>query len=578
MTITADLALPQRTWLVRAITTRSRIRPGDMLVVGGYALVALWVTRNLWARPDAVPSANMADPGFFEWMLVHAVRIFTHGEHPFFTPQLNAPSGVNVMANTGLLGLTVPLVPVTALFGAPVAFVVLLTAGVAGTATAWYAMLRRYVTRGRLSAALGGGFAGFAPGMVNHVNSHPNLVCQFLVPLIVFRALTLRSVRGGVVLGLLVTWQAFVNEELLFLTALAVLIFVVTYAANRPEEVRGRARPFLAGIGAAAVTAGVLLVYPLWFQFFGPQHYHGLPDWVQAYGADLASYPAFPKLSLAHGDGTISPTPEENTFFGAPLLDALVVIVVWLRRRPVVRALAAVAVVFFVLSLGASVNLHGHAVLTNAPWAWLRTLPLFDSVLPIRLGLVLVPVFAILVALSVDAARRYRFGTVWLVALSLAMLPLVPVPVPVTDAPRVPAFFTSGAWRDYVTGDRTVVSADPSVWFGGITAMRWDNATGHGYRMVGGYFLGPDATGRGQYGPALLPTARLLYDVVGGAGRPAIGPPERAQAASDLRSWQAGLVVLAADAPHHDDLRAVLDALLGSGREVSDVVVWPVSG
>ncbi len=44
-------------------------------------------------------------------------RIFTHGENPLFTPQLNAPDGVNLMANTGLLGLTVPLVPVTLLFG-----------------------------------------------------------------------------------------------------------------------------------------------------------------------------------------------------------------------------------------------------------------------------------------------------------------------------------------------------------------------------------------------------------------------------------------------------------------------------
>ena len=180
-------------------------------------------------------------------------RIFTHGENPFFTPQLNAPDGVNLMANTGLLGLTVPLVPVTLLFGPAVALTVLLTGGLTATAWAWYHVLSRHVV-GYWPAALAGGlFAGFAPGMVNHVNGHADLVSQFLIPFIAWRALSLRTARDGVVLGLLITWQAFLNEELLFQTGLAVAVFVAAYAAFRPAEVRARVRPFLAGLWPAVL-------------------------------------------------------------------------------------------------------------------------------------------------------------------------------------------------------------------------------------------------------------------------------------------------------------------------------------
>ena len=146
-----------------------------------------------------------------------------------------------MMANTGMLGLTVPLVPVTLLFGPAVAFTLMLTGGLTATAWAWYHVLSRHIVGRRSAAFVGGLFAGFAPGLVNHTSGHPDLVCQFLIPFIVWRAISMRGVRDGVVLGLLVTWQAFLNEELLFQTGLAVAVFVAAYAVFRPAQVRARA-------------------------------------------------------------------------------------------------------------------------------------------------------------------------------------------------------------------------------------------------------------------------------------------------------------------------------------------------
>jgi hypothetical protein len=558
-----------------------------------YLMLALWVTARLWRAPGRLdPETNNTDTAFFEWALIHATRIFTHGENPFLTPQLNAPLGVNMMANTGLLGLTIPLVPVTLLFGASVSLLVMLAFGLASTATAWFYVFSRHLVNSRLAAAVAAGFCGFAPGMVNHANSHPNLLAQFLIPFIFWRALTLGApvpdgarwtvVRRGVVLGLLVVGQAFLNEELLFLYALAAAIFVAVYAVFRPRMVAAQIPRFLAGLGVAIAVAVPLLAYPLWFQFAGPQHYRGLPEFVLGYGANLATFTAFPKVSLMHGPGNLSPQPEENSFFGWPLLLVLLVAVVWLWRRVSVRALVVVGLIFATLSLGATVQYKDHT-LGPGPWKKLNSLPLFDTVVPTRLALVAIPVIGVLLAIAIQAAvapeggswvlpRPVRYG--WLLLLAAALIAIAPRPLPVQPRAAVPAFFASGDWRPYVPPGTSVLSADVSVWYGGIFGMHWGNAAGQDYRVVGGYFLGPDWTGRGTYGGQGRPTSDLLGGVLGGGQVPAIGDDQRRQAVEDIRYWDAAIVVLAPGTANADALHQALNGLFGPGRQVDDVWLW----
>jgi hypothetical protein len=559
-------------------------RWADVAVVVLYLVLALWVTSGLWRHVGALALVNGgSDVRFFEWALVHATRIFTHGENPFFTPQLNAPNGVNLVANTGLLGLTVPLVPVTLLFGPAVAFTVMLTGALTATAWAWYYVLSRHMVGYWPAGVIGGLFAGFAPGLVTQVNGHPDLVSQFLIPFIVWRAITLRTVRGGVVLGLLITWQAFLNEELLLMIAMAVAIFVVVYAVFRPAEVRARVTPFLTGLGPALLTAGVLLAYPLWFQFFGPQSYRGLPGLVLGYGTDVRAFAAFAESSLVrHGasHSSYGGPPEENTFFGAPLLIAVGLIVVWLWRRVAVRALTAVALVFAVLALGRTVKVGGHTVLARGPMSLLDHLPLFGSVVPTRFGLALIPVIAILLAFSVHAAATasvswLRYG--WTLVLAAALLPIAPTPVLAEPAAPVPGFFTSGQWRQYVPAGQSVFAVNSVFWVGSFSTMAWDNATGQEYRMVGGYFLGPSEHGAGIYGPALRPTAKLLINVVDYGASTRITAAQRAAFRADLRYWNAAIVVLSPAAPHYEQLRYVLDQLTGqAARQVPGALWWDV--
>src|SRR5205814_7875437 len=97
--------------------------PVDLRVAALYLLGGLWLTLHLWVDLNGrVLVSFPPDHYLFEFWLSHAARIFTHGENPFFTTQLNYPFGVNVMANTAMFGMTIPLVPVTLLFGPKASF------------------------------------------------------------------------------------------------------------------------------------------------------------------------------------------------------------------------------------------------------------------------------------------------------------------------------------------------------------------------------------------------------------------------------------------------------------------------
>jgi hypothetical protein len=161
--------------------------------------------------------------------------------------------------------------------------------------------------------------------------------------------------------------------------------------------------------------------------------------------------------------------------------------------------------------------------------------------------------------------------------LAAVLLPIAPTPVLAGPAAPVPAFFTSGQWATYVPDGQSVLSGNPRGGSASFTAMSWDNATGQGYRMVGGYYLVPDAHGRGAYGGRGRPTTMLLTSIVRFGGSRRITAAQRAAFRADVRYWHTAIVVLSPYAPHHDELRSAIDQLAGEpGRQVQGVLVWDV--
>jgi hypothetical protein len=514
---------------------------GDLAAIGAFCLAGVYLTSGLLPDPGGLHVAgNRQDSVQLQWLLTHATRLFTHGESPLFTTLVNAPFGVNLMANTSILAFALPLAPVTLAFGPGVSALVLLTLAPAATAAAWYHVMSRHIVGSRPAAFLGGLFAGFAPAMVSHDTGHPNIVAQFVLPYLLLAVLRLRepgrAVRTGLRLAALVVVQVFINEEMLFLTAVTILLFLLAVLVLRPSVVLGHLRAGLVAAGVAAGVAGVILAYPLWYQFFGPMAYRGLPTFVLDYGTDLASFPAFASESLVgpSADRSLSANlTEQNAFYGWPLLVVLAVIVVWLRRDLVVRGLTATALLLAILSLGRTVTVHCTATGVWAPWALVSHLPLFDSVVPTRLTLFVTPLIAILLALAVARAAEGRtrsdgtgavdaggglgrIGAATLVAAVLAALGLIaPTPIDVAPNSATPHFFTSGAWRR-VIGDGGCVLPVHLDWDENVDVMQWQLAADLRFVTPGGYYLAPAPTGtdrRANFGPEYLRTVQRLLTV-----------------------------------------------------------------
>nr|WP_240033246.1 hypothetical protein [Micromonospora globbae] len=576
---------PARRWR----WTRRRL---DLAVYGLFLLAALWVTSRIWMDPAGrVASLYSSDPAQVQFFLAHSVRVVLHGEFPFYTDQFNYPDGVNLMANTAILALGIPMVPVTLLFGPAVSFVLLVTLGLAGTAAAWYRMLSRHVVRNPLAAAVGGWFCGFSPAMLSHANWHPNIISQYLLPFIVWRVLVLtrsrRPVRDGVLLALLVTVQAFINEEILLFTALACGVFLLAVVVQEPARWSAAWRPLAVGLSACAVLAGALLAYPLYIQFAGPMAYHGLSDAVRDYGNDIAAFfaPGSPTLGgNERANANLAPNySEENAFFGWSLALLAVGIVLWLRREVLVRALAATGVVFAVLSLGERISWWHREVVTG-PWEWLVRLPLLDAVVPTRFGLITSVMIGILLALAVERAwslplaDRRTVRTLTVAGLVLALLPIAPMPLRVVSRPPVPEFITADRWRAYVGPDQTLVPI-PVPSMGNTNGMRWAAATNLDFKIPGGYFLAPrngNTGDPGRFGGRPSGVGRLLEEVATTGRTPELDDRQRRRSLDELRRWRAAILVLPVGQQNAEPLRRTVEQLVGPGRRELDVWVWDV--
>lgn len=576
---------------------RKRSREFDLGVLGAALALAAWVTSGLLGSPNhMVVEVNRGDQALFEWLLAYSAHSLTHAQNPLWTTLLNAPDGVNLALNTSVVLVGWLFAPLTLTAGASVSFVVILTLNLATTAYAWYHVISRHLTTSRLAAVVGGLFCGFAPGLISHANAHLNFTGQFLVPVIIWRVLSLRqegkALRNGALLGLLLAIQWSIGAEVMFFTALGVGLFCLIYAALNASTVAAYVRRFAGGLGIAAAVSGLLLSYPLYLLFAGPQRYHGTGFDQRIHAEDMLAYGAYPRLSLAGFfglDGQLAPNPtEENSFFGWPLVLLVIGCLIVLWRRPAVRALGLTALAFVVLSFGNNAKIDGRITEVPMPYRALSELPFFNSALPARLALIVVPIVGLLLALAIDALRsgvtRRPVAIAWVVAFAVALVPLLPLPVPVTERAPVPQFFTSGTWRQYVSSG-TLVAVPPTndLYPDG---QRWQTSAfedGDQFRLVGGFFLGPGGpNGRGQIGPILRPTARLLITVTETGLAPVVTSADRDQARLDLQYWQADVVVLSdggagiAWTPRHDALLSTLTDLLGPPQRVEDVYLWRV--
>ncbi|GGL97380.1 DUF2079 domain-containing protein [Micromonospora yangpuensis] len=588
--------------------TSTRDRRVDLLVVLVAVALALWVTSGLWRGPDTrAVTVNSSDQAFFEWLLSYGAHALTHGQNPFYTYLINVPDGANLAVNTSVTVYAVLFAPVTYLLGPSVSFLVILTLNLAATALAWYWLLARHLVGSRLAAGVGALFIAYSPGMVSHANAHLNWTAGWLVPLLIWRLFALRRpehlLRNGILFGVTVAVAFSIAAEGLFFTALALGVFVGVWALHpaRRGEVRAALPSFLRGLGITAVTAGVLLSYPLWLHFAGPQRFHGTGFDPVIHAEDIAAFGAYPQRSVAGAAGLetgLAPNPtEENSFFGVPLLVLAVAafVALWRRatpaRRATLTALGTTAVVFTVLSWGPQIKVNGHRYDVPLPFDLLGRLPVVNAALPSRLALVVAPVIGLLLAYLIDQLRtapgRHRWTRpAWAVGYAVALLPLLPLPLLTIEREPIPTFITAGTWREYVSPGGVLtpiplpldVTPDGQRWQAYALAHRQGE-----FALPAGFFLGPGGPdGRGRIGPPPR-TFDTLMDQAGRTGLvPIITEGSVEMSRADLRYWGVQAVVLP-DRVHGakypidvDALRRTATALLGKPQRVADVWLWQV--
>jgi dolichyl-phosphate beta-glucosyltransferase len=160
-------------------------------------------------------------------------------------------------------------------------------------------------------------------------------------------------------------------------------------------------------------------------------------------------------------------------------------------------------------------------------------------------------------------------------AVAAALIPIVPTPIPANAAPVTPAFITSGAWKQYVPAGHALVPV-PDTSPGDPVAMVWLAESGGGFRLPGGYFIGPGADGRGVYGASpVRPTTEVLQEVASTGYAPAVTERMRQDLRADLAFWRASALVMPDNVKHAEIVRHFVDQLTGrTGTRVQDVTVW----
>ncbi len=592
-----------------------------------YLLAALAVTLWLWRDPASrTVAGNANDTDQLAWFLRYDATAVAHLRLPaLVTTAMNAPQGVNAMWNTFMQLPGMLLAPVTLLFGPQSALTVFMTAGFAGSATAMFACLRRWQVS-TASAALAGAVYGFSPALLHSAIGHYDLQFAVLPPLIIDVGLRLAlgrvsAVRGGLWLGLLVTAQLFITEETLLGTAMAGVIIVVVLAVSRPRAVADKIKTTAAGLAVAAGVTAVLAGYPLWVQFFGPLYQHGSPFTTDFFKNDLSAFVVPSSYLLFHTAGSAAQAaryqghlPEYLGYLGWPLLIVLVAAAVVCWRRLPVRAAAVTAAVLGVFSLGGTLLFAGHEHTgITLPWYWLQGLPVLSAALPDRFSIIADGAAAALLAFSADAAvtalagfaarRRSPLASGWrpaAVVLScavLAVLPIVPRPLPAAAATPLPPGWSAvfASLRLPASASVLVVPLPMSTF---TEPLRWQADTGEPGSMVGGYFMGPAWNGHAYTDGSGTPPAGLYLNAMWlksgqglpaalGASVPASAYPgstsyvpvtavTNAKMRAQIAAWRVTAVV--AVTKRNSLLGRYLTALLGPpAAAAGDVLAWRVS-
>ena len=545
------------------------------MVLAGFVLLCVAIFLPADLHPTTVLiGATTADNSQHAWFLRWLPYALATHRNPLFSTSVIGADGVNLMWNTWIPLPALVLSPVTLLAGPVAAFDLAVTLGVALSGWSMYLAASRLVRR-TSAAVLAGAAYGFSPFLFDQsYTGHSNLVVAVVPPLLLLSLHTilarqdLSARRAGLALGGLLVAQFYITEELLASELLMALIGAVGVAVIARSEVALRWRHVARAAAWALALFIPLTIYPLWFQFLGPQVPRAVLADRNFFVTDLLNIvlpstaqgvePPFAAAVAAHYTGN---SGEWGGYVGIPML-AVVGWTLWHQwHRSLVRVLGATAGAALLLSLGASLHVGGADTHVPLPGAMLAHLPVLDDLVAARFAVYVALACALLLGIFVDGLPRTRWGLRTCIGacvlVSASYLP--PLPFPSRSVPT-PAYFTASPSSSTAATVALVVPFSHD--FDSTEAMLWQAQSGMAFSMPEGYIINRQPTGLAGQGPPPSVTGRALAGVAAGRGG-ALTPSLRAAVLLELRRWGIGVVVLG-PSDHRGALRTFLSALLGA--------------
>ena len=587
---------PSRRWLVTA----------SVAVV--YLALSVLANRSAWAHGIAhsIQTSGGNDVPEEIWFLAQTPWVLLHGHNPLVNDWLNAPVGVNLMDNTTMPLLGIVGFPITVLFGPIATYNVLIDLAIFASALSFFAMARRFVTW--WPAAFVGGLAyGFSPFTAATGNAHLFLLFQAVPPLVIlFVDRFLRSASAspwwaGLAVGLCFVAEFYISTEafasLVVMTGIA-LVVAGAFALRARLPFDGRRLLRMGGCAVMVIVLGT--GYAAWVAVAGPHHITGpaqpatvlAGESVDPFGLVVPTLDQH--FSLGHaalGDSFVAvrdpnwhivvESPLENgSYIGVPLLVALVIGAIVLRRKRIALFSAVMGASALVLSLGPHLHVDGHRTDIPLPFIVLTHVPLLDSSEAARWETYFWLFAALLLALLLDAVvravsatpragRRAGAAAGGLLAVVL-LLPLVPAWPYASAAADVPAWFTHGA-RSLPPGRTPSSIRWPPLptprpccgrpWPTWISACQEGSRSFRARRAPTPWPVNPPRSRR-RWRPA-------------GAGTEGAARLSARDVRAQLDRWRTRTVAVVPTAPGAACATALFTGALGPARAEGGVLVWP---
>ena len=468
------------------LAIRARLpRPAleGLLALAAYLAVFIIGYAFPLVRHAGVPQVGQStlDPNFYIWSWRWWPYAISHGLNPLYSSQIGAPAGYNLAWTTPAPAVAVILSPVTAAFGPITSFN--LTLLLAAPVSAWAAFLAARRLTSRFWAALAAGAVyGFSWYEVAETGAgHPNLYVIMLLPLMVYLVLLWRDGKlgSGWFVGLTAVAMAaefyISNETFAGMTVLWAAGLLIGFALARPAERQTVAR--LARLAGLAYVAAIAAVSP--YLVYALRH----------------SPPAFTKVQPAF---SLNVENLVNPWSGIVLLVIVLALAVLTWSSRLTRLLVIGFVLIVALAIG-PVLVIGARQFGSVPWERLWYLPVARSAEPLRLMIFANLVLAIIVALwlALPVKNGLLLAARWILGLAAVAGIIAYVPtasrgsvIPARTASAaarptgaLPAFLTSGRYRDYLRpGEIVVVVSDR-----GNASMLFQADTDFYVRIAGGF-------------------------------------------------------------------------------------------